>query len=510
MSSNDIAPEYNGTSTSQPDLNAAKSYKRAHIRKIVTHKSGDSSGKKIINEFVEWSLLTKFDCYSKIFEYPKWPSKLVWTLVFLTFTSFTMWLVIKNITDFYEYEVISKIEIISERPSIFPAVTICNNDPFTSEFAQSFIQNITKNTYGTDIDNMTFIETYVNSKVVNRLAKMYASSPLFTDQQRKSLIASSFGYQCYFGGESCPLNSQTWTYDYNYGNCYQFNTGYNQTTLLKTYTEGVDNGLSLLIGPLINKNKYLTSLASGMVVFIHNQTSAPSSNDFISVETGKQSNIAIKRTFTYNQASPYSECVDLASYHSDLYDVMITRTNYAYRQLDCFGFCFQREVTTRCDCFFTELPMIAQSSPCLNVTQIECMDIVGSEFSYDDCTAECPLECDSVRYEYSLSSLVSPNQKMYNVFFNDRVNFNIMQSAFGVNLSTYEQFQQYFLVVNVYYPYLQYTKIREAPKASQIDLLSQIGGSLGMFLGFSLFHFVELFEIIFVCVYTLLGHTFAK
>ena len=240
-----------------------------------------------------------------------------------------------------------------------------------------------------------------------------------------------------------------------------------------------------------------------MVVFIHNQSLALSSSDFISVETGKQSNIAIQRTFTYNQASPYSECVDLASYHSDLYDFMSTRTKkYAYRQRDCFDLCWQREVISKCDCYSTDLPMILQSTPCLNLTQNECIYTVDAEFSYDECTAECPLECDSVRYEFSLSSLVYPNQKMYSAFINDRVYLNTLQSMFGINVSTYEQFQQYFLAVNVYYPYLQYTRIQEAPKTSQIDLLSQIGGSLGMFLGFSLFHFVELFEILYLGFYS--------
>ena len=58
--------------------------------------------------------------------------------------------------------------------------------------------------------------------------------------------------------------------------------------------------------------------------------------------------------------------------------------------------------------------------------------------------------------------------------------------------------------LKVYYPFTQYTEIRELPKTSLIDLISQIGGSLGMLLGFSIFHLIELFEIIILVAFTFL------
>ena len=247
----------------------------------------------------------------------------------------------------------------------------------------------------------------------------------------------------------------------------------------------------------------MTSLSTGMVVFLHNQSYAPADQDRINVETGKETNIGIKRTFTYNQAAPYSECVDLGSFRSDLYDFMKT-SQYAYRQTDCFDLCLQKQIIQACKCYFTKYTMFRQSQACLNKTQLTCIETVTSEFVVDDCVSECPLECDSVRYDYDLSTLVAPNEKLYNVFKNDPDVYYGLQAGYNINLSTYEQFQKYFLMLNIYYPYLQYTKIEETPKTSQIDLLSQIGGSLGMFLGFSLFHFVEIAEILFLIVYTFL------
>ena len=53
-----------------------------------------------------------------------------------------------------------------------------------------------------------------------------------------------------------------------------------------------------------------------------------------------------------------------------------------------------------------------------------------------------------------------------------------------------------FLVV-VYYPLFEYTLINEIPKISFFELVSSVGGLLGLFTGVSFFTLVEMFEIFF-------------
>ena len=136
------------------------------------------------------------------------------------------------------------------------------------------------------------------------------------------------------------------------------------------------------------------------------------------------------------------------------------------------------------------------SQPCLNVSQYQCFTSVLNDIILEECERDCPIECDSVTYQYSLSSLLYPSQSFYNKFFNDKSAFNFFKTTFGIDISTKDKFKEYFLSLNVFYPYFQYTQITEIPKFTPIDLLSQIGGSLGMFLGFSLFHLIEIFELV--------------
>jgi amiloride-sensitive sodium channel subunit alpha/amiloride-sensitive sodium channel subunit gamma len=53
-----------------------------------------------------------------------------------------------------------------------------------------------------------------------------------------------------------------------------------------------------------------------------------------------------------------------------------------------------------------------------------------------------------------------------------------------------------FIRIHIYYDSLDYTSITESVKFSGSDLISNIGGTLGLFIGISVLSFVEIIEII--------------
>ena len=256
------------------EIGLNKEFKRKWKIPLILNKIGAAmatDSKKLNNknsalmkkEFVEWSLLTKFDCYSKIFENEVFWIKIVWVLLFLLFTGFTAWLVIFNIINYFHYEVTSIIEVKNERPSNFPAITICNNNPFTSLNAQSLMDTFSNLSFGKIIDNMTFFEAYTYNSNISEYTKMYVNSPFYNDINRSSLAAfSTIPYRCFFNGDDCSglliyKNFRSY-FSYDFGNCWQFNTGYNSTnspiSLLYQSAEGSEYGLTLMLGPWINLN----------------------------------------------------------------------------------------------------------------------------------------------------------------------------------------------------------------------------------------------------------------
>ena len=204
---------------------------------------------------------------------------------------------------------------------------------------------------------------------------MFATSTLFTDQERQLLgwlypLSVKFNWIPY-----SVSNKWHWYYSYEYGNCFQFNSGLNWTnspiSSEKSTAEGEAYGLKIL-GFVPNQNKYLTSPSSGLKVFIHNHSFGPSFSNGINVQTGTEINIAVKRTFTQNEPKPYTECDSLVSFSSDLYNFIIN-SGKTYRQEDCFRLCRQNLIIKNCGCYWTKFGSLhASTLPCLNYTALLC------------------------------------------------------------------------------------------------------------------------------------------
>ena len=84
--------------------------------------------------------------------------------------------------------------------------------------------------------------------------------------------------------------------------------------------EDVQNGLLIDIFPLTRNNNMLIGTDFGMIVFIHNSSFRPTSSDGVFLKAGVSNYISVKRTFLRNPPKPYTDCTDLTSYSSELFD----------------------------------------------------------------------------------------------------------------------------------------------------------------------------------------------
>jgi hypothetical protein len=159
---------------------------------------------------------------------PNYKVQAIWLLILLGSTGATFYFISKSVIDYLKYEVVSQTNVVSENPTDFPTVTFCDNNPFT-----------TKEYPDTDFADPRN-EDFEGVKSWIQLGLMLASSPLYDDEYRKKLglnidrinsINKPFlpDYEsCSFNGIDCS-NDLHWYWDYDYGNCYQFNVGLNQS-----------------------------------------------------------------------------------------------------------------------------------------------------------------------------------------------------------------------------------------------------------------------------------------
>ena len=146
---------------------------------------------------------------------------------------------------------------------------------------------------------------------------------------------------------------------------------------------------------------------------------------------------------------------------------MIESSNYSYRQIDCFSYCTAEVIIQNCN-LTNETELIKDEilfqryvssysvlTDCIYDTYFKLADEKNG--IVEQCSPQCPLECDSVSYSITSS------------FSNDLENMKEGSISLIIQYNTD----------------MKYTKISELPKTSFKDLVSNVGGMFGLFIGIS-------------------------
>ena len=197
---------------------------------------------------------------------------------------------------------------------------------------------------------------------------------------------------------------------------------------------------------------------------------------------------------------PYGECTpDLTgpgSFDSELY-----RTTFAvynnYRQKDCFNMCFQKNLIKTYGCYSLTFPYIKTTvKPCVDGTLFFNSLTYFSTFFQGDvaatCSGDCPLECDSETYSVTTSSTDYPSA-IYALMLGSQ---SVVQERFNNTMPSYDQLKKSMVSINLNYNELRFTQIEESQKTTIIDFVSNIGGTMGLFLGISFLSFFEIAEVL--------------
>ena len=215
----------------------------------------------------------------------------------------------------------------------------------------------------------------------------------------------------------------------------------------------------------------------GLAVWIHNKTSPPKielgngdGDDPINIMPGFQTNLAIEKIVDHKLEEPYNNCLQNVSKfkkNKTIIDFMLNN-GQSYSQIKCINICFDLKYIDNNSCNCT--------SALLGKVWLNCY-LDEEDGTLNSCTFQ------------SKKSFYNKNLKEYCTLECDSI-------SFAISINTFKNL--YFLEPNVtfskaYYRSLKYTFISQAPKMLFFDMLSNVGGTLGLFVGLS---FVSLFEIL--------------
>lgn len=145
--------------------------------------------------------------------------RIAWTLCTLASAGVGCWLVAKSITDYYSWETVTQAKFVFETPTLFPTVTICSQNMFTTDTAFEYVENYT------EVNNLGNIETKLNASYFsdNDFFKYGFGVNLldtdFSDTFRKKMSSSldDMILTCYYNNDPCWTQDFFWFFDPYYG-----------------------------------------------------------------------------------------------------------------------------------------------------------------------------------------------------------------------------------------------------------------------------------------------------
>jgi hypothetical protein len=371
--------------------------------------------------------------------------KIIWSLFLVLFLFGSIYYVILNILDYLKYDTTTSIQTIYEQESEFPTISICSR-----------------------------IDSNFEIKIIDFWFNSIEQS---IDKDLQSYNDSSFG------------------------KCYRFNSGTtnkNETIFIKkSRKSGFDDGffLSFYSNTTFDYGRFFIS--------IHNYTQIPRTiyNKGYFISSGSNNYFIIKRIFDQKLEQPYNSCLNDRSKFEFNQTIIeyLKKINHDYTQKECINICrnLKYNHTNACGCYLDSLQDDIFTKCYYNTNNLRlkaCVDKFMGNFNVGLCYLEyCPLECDSFEYDITFyaesilsAGIISPDNKD---LFKD--------------FKTYENVSKTFFSISVYYKDLKYTLISQQPKIELFDLVSNLGGILGLFIGFTFISLLEIIEILaeFIYVY---------
>jgi len=381
--------------------------------------------------------------------------KIIWFCFLFIFLFTSNYCVYLNVIDYLKYDSFTSIYEINENESQFPTISMCNQN--------------------------------------NKLFDIKILNFFFNNQKLKEEWA----------------NHLELYNDSSYGTCYRFNSGknmLNQTIPIKySQTSGYFDGLIL--------HFYLNTSSDfgSIIVYFHNHTFKPATIGYRGylISSGSFNYFKVKRIFDQKLEYPYNDCFKNVSLLLLINDSTVflsnnktlidyfNRKNWTYTQKECLNLCrnLRFNESNNCSCYLNSIDediykVCYQFNSNASVKSCVKNYLIGfnSQLSFY-CNEYCPLQCENYSYDIVMNS----QSQTLNA---GKINAETSILGYGFNYSqfnTYDNYSRTFFAVSVYYDDLKYTLINQQPKIELFGLISNIGGTLGLFLGFT---FITLLEIV--------------
>jgi hypothetical protein len=278
-------------------------------------------------------------------------------------------------------------------------------------------------------------------------------------------------YNCSISGSVCDAKEfysfKTRSSENDMMTCYVLNAGRNSTghssKIESTRSTNPNSGLLFEL--------YLPKDHS-IYYYINDAYVEPTPSEIVKyLLPGRISNILLEKTVETKLEYPFNNCWERINLPDTPLVKQLYAANITYRQVNCFDLCLHN---------FIKIYTLKHE---LSENEARLKEEVKNYDKVKNCNHLCPLECENTQYKISESMFTLSdfsNIKEYSL-----KNIPFIQKKLNITVNSTEEFNKNNLQLFVTFDSLKYTKISQTPKTTLSALVSNLGGSTGLFLDLS-------------------------
>nr|XP_036855236.1 acid-sensing ion channel 3 isoform X3 [Manis javanica] len=375
----------------------------------------------------------------------------------------------------------------------FPAITLCNINPLRRS-------HLTPNDLHWAGPTLLGLEPTEHAAFLHALGRPpappgFMPSPTFDMARlyaRAGHTLEDMLLDCRYRGQPCGAENFTTIFT-RMGQCYTFNSGVNGAELLTTPKGGMGSGLEVMLD--VQQDEYLpvwrdmeeTLFEVGIRVQIHSQEEPPIIDQLgFGVAPGYQTFVSCQQQQLSFLPPPWGDCSsvsldpDFEPDPSGSPGPPSPGSSPPYSLMGCRLACEARYVARKCGCRMMHMP--GGAPVCSPQQYKDCANPALDAMLRKDACA-CPNPCTSTRYAKELSMVRIPSRAAARYLARKH---NRSEAYIAENV----------LVLDIFFEALNYETVEQKKAYEVSELLGDIGGQMGLFIGASLLTILEILDFL--------------
>ncbi|KAM9330437.1 bile acid-sensitive ion channel [Gastrophryne carolinensis] len=403
----------------------------------------------------------------------------IWFAIVLIFVLTAISQVYLRIFNYFTWPTTTSVTVQYVDKIEFPSVTFCNLNRFQTNAVNNLsIAFLMWNIVSTVLH---FSNTQKDSEALHEMVDFLQRNQNFSIKD----FTRNYGFylnnstllKCNFFGIPCSPEDFHHVFT-EYGNCYTFN--HRTVSHKRVSTSG--KGLSVLFD--IKQSKFTDDPSLGFVdagiTFVLHSPKIPPRFDGLGLQSpvGMHAHASIRQFKTVIQEYPWGECnPNLRLAHHEVYSTY-----------GCIQECKSQYIQDKCGCVPFLLPGVGkecdlfQFYKCVYPT-LYSIDKLGL-CSMGTYNSSCPVPCEEIDYPTTLSYATFPSDRAAD-FLSSKLNKD----------ATY--MRNNLVYIDIKYHELNYKISKQQKAMTSSELLSDVGGQLGLFCGASMITMIEILEFVF-------------